>query len=454
MGAETWIKLLFTYGPYAMVLLLIVVVESKLRRARKDATEQEKRRLFDALYISNWVLIFGVVIFSLYAWSRVNLTGEYAITGRIENLTGSETVFTSTANLFLHRIYLPGGSSDYEWRLITPSKLPEGEKITFTFDRSSCNGGEHPNNRFNLAIQPSFYDKEVVILYFRSDDRLVFRHDGRETDLQWEAESRPPKAPLTEQTGLVRPVVFSSDGPPNSLQAAKSADYFAKTLESPDAIIRRNARAELAQSGEAMLPWIESVLNDPKSSYRLRIGVITALNLMTTAPAGKMRTSTISSIRNAGADPDEALNSAANGFLSKYASELFTRSGYPVLVYEHQAFGGRAQGFRPGVYRNDKRQLGGLPDDTASSVQVAAGHSVRLCENETGGKGGGHCEEFGPGPHQLKPYSDGGAADAVSFVQVTSSLIQTTTRRAPARPPPARKPQAVNSARIIGLRCG
>ena len=37
---------------------------------------------------------------------------------------------------------------------------------------------------------------------------------------------------------------------------------------------------ELSKMGGKALPWIQKVLEDPKSSYRLRLGVITALGTM------------------------------------------------------------------------------------------------------------------------------------------------------------------------------
>ena len=76
----------------------------------------------------------------------------------------------------------------------------------------------------------------------------------------------------------------------------------------------------------------------------------------------------------------------------------------PVVVYSDRNRRGDQQVFGVGVYRNDLGQLGQLKNDEASSVFVARGFRVRLCENE-GRFGAGRCEEYGPGTHNLR-YND------------------------------------------------
>jgi hypothetical protein len=76
-----------------------------------------------------------------------------------------------------------------------------------------------------------------------------------------------------------------------------------------------------------------------------------------------------------------------------------------VIVYSDRNQRGTQQAFGIGVFRNDLGQFGQLRNDEASSVYVARGFRVRLCENEGRGNGSGRCEEYGAGTHNLR-YND------------------------------------------------
>lgn len=76
-----------------------------------------------------------------------------------------------------------------------------------------------------------------------------------------------------------------------------------------------------------------------------------------------------------------------------------------VKVFSARNQGGEWQGFGAGTYRYDQRNFGNLDNDDASSVWVARGYRVRLCESEGGGSGSGRCEEYGPGSYNLR-YND------------------------------------------------
>jgi hypothetical protein len=194
-------------------------------------------------------------------------------------------------------------------------------------------------------------------------------------------------------------------------QSDFSSYEYSVGLESPDAIVRRSARYQLSlQDQNEVLPWINGILKDKGSSYRLRLGVLVALNNMPNLPVQSLLPETITAIQNTINDPDDALRNEALGLAKKYHL-------IPVTVYEHDNFQGLSQVFGPGTYRYDQGRLGSLPNDSASSLRVAKGFAVRLCENEGEGKGSGLCETLGPGNHSLS-WGPGGLADKVSFVQV------------------------------------
>jgi hypothetical protein len=87
-------------------------------------------------------------------------------------------------------------------------------------------------------------------------------------------------------------------------------------------------------------------------------------------------------------------------------------------VFEHVNSTGRSQTFGEGRFRSDYKQLGNLPNDTASSVKVLKGYRVRLCVNVGDGKEVGRCEEYGEGTFNLKVAKAGGVADLVSQIEV------------------------------------
>lgn len=414
MGIETWPKLLFTYGPFAILVLLIFVTERKSRLALKEASPDEKRTLV-VVYLLNWVAIFALVGFSSYVWFRVNVDQEITIRGKIENLTGIEAV-TSTAKMYVRSIYLAPGRADYEWRLIGDNRWPEGERINFTFNPDSCSKtNDSAISDFTLTVKPDYYGHDVLIVYKPAENKMVVQYDNKEEE-------------LPRSTRLIAPLKTAAAGPvwPELLpvahaQTAFPADGFAKSLESPDVAIRRAARADLATRGAAALPWIEQVLADPASSYRLRLGVIVALDNMPSLNASSLRPETAEAIRKAAADTDEAMRDEAASLLSKYGAALAKSAqsaNAPVVVFEDIDFNGRSQAFQPGKYRADKEQFGNLRNDSASSLRVAQGYFAQLCEDVINGAGGGHCQVFGPGSYQFKGTKYGALSDRVSYIYV------------------------------------
>jgi hypothetical protein len=400
--AEAWVKLLYTYGPFAILIFFVFVTERKTRAAKNEATRDEKSKLI-ILYLLNWVVIFGLVIFSLYAWSRINLGDELEIRGRIENLSGKEIVVVSTsvAKLYLHRAYTLPGRADYFWRLVGSQRFSEGEKITIVFDP---NIGESFITNNELTIKSDYYQKEVRLRYGGSENKLYVDENGTMVPL-----------PQSQQT------IAETPAPPWSFfstvayaQGSFQGDAFANSLESPDPVIRRNARSDLAKQGGNAIPWINEVLSYSNTSYRLKIGVIIALNHMSNLNAGMFQPAAIANIQAAAFEKDDALRNESLSLLQKL------RISFPVTVYEHVAFVGRNQGFIPGRYRADYGQLGRLPNDSASSLRVQRGYRVRLCENEGNGAGSGKCQEFKAGSWALRWTRTSGVADRVSFIEVRS----------------------------------
>jgi len=403
--AEAWIKLLYTYGPFAILVFLVFVTERKARTAMKEAAREEKSRMV-LIYLLNWAVIFGLVLFSMYAWTRINLNGEPTIKGRIENLSGREVISTGSAFFYVHRVYIVPGRAEYMWRLVGPKRYNEGEKISIVLDPNDPNLGEAGITNNELTIKSSFYDQDVRISYRRDLNKLFVDEGGQQVELP-QSQQMIAEQPEPAWLDFLSTTAFAQ----GSFQAAP----YVSSLESPDPVIRRNARADLARQGAAAVPWIEDCWNNPKSSYRLKLGTLIALNNMSAVNNGELRPSTIAEFQRASSDPDEALRTEALKFLNRY------RIPFPVTVFEHVNSTGRSQTFGEGRFRSDYKQLGNLPNDTASSVKVSKGYRVRLCENVGDGKAVGRCEEYGEGTFNLKVAKAGGVADLVSQIDVFRS---------------------------------
>ena len=412
--AEAWIKLLYTYGPFAILVFLVFVTERKTRTAMKEAARDEKPRM-TMVYLLNWAVIFGLVLFSMYAWTRINLSDEPTIRGRIENLTGREVISTGSAFFYVHRVYVVPGRAEYMWRLVGPKRLSEGERVMIVLDPNDPNLGEAGITNNELTIKKNFYDREVRISYRRDTNKLYIDDAGKQVELpqsqQLIADAEPkPSWDFLSTTA-------------HAQGQFQSAPYIS-SLESPDPVIRRNARADLARQGASAVPWIEDCWNNPKSTYRLRLGTLIALNNMSAVNTQSLRPSTIAEFQRASSDPDEALRNEALKFLNRY------RIPFPVTVFEHANSTGRSQTFGEGKFRADYGQLGKLPNDTASSVKVSKGYRVRLCENEGEGKTKaiGRCEEYGEGTFNLKVAKAGGVSDRVSQIEVFRAPVQQRPR--------------------------
>jgi hypothetical protein len=109
---------------------------------------------------------------------------------------------------------------------------------------------------------------------------------------------------------------------------------------------------------------------------------------------------------------------------SGYGNSDYGNSGYGnsdadglgqrgIIVFENRNSTGNSQSFGTGRYLSGSGQFGQLRNDRASSIEVLPGYRARLCENEGDGGGGGQCEEFGPGSHNLRNN------DQTSYIEVT-----------------------------------
>jgi len=413
MSAETWAKILYTYGPFALLIFLVFVIERVIRSAWRQREKDNKREqaVFLSLYAISWLVILGVAIYCVYVWKRINLDRRPQIAGTIESLPNVEVLGTTFADLYLHKNPKGGGYSDYDLLLVNKDKRwNDGAKVRLTIQTPRPNSQDGDLYEYELPIYSDYYDSGVILR--RREGKLFLDHNGQEIELKgWRlSENAQPTAELIEPEWELFPTAHAQAA--QMAQRPFSPYEFTIGLESGDAIVRRKTRYELSlQDQSVAVPWIDSVLQDPKSSYRLRLGVLVALNNMPNLLSQSLTPTIIAAIQDTMNDVDDSLRNEALSMARKYKL-------IPVTIYEDFNFSGRSQAYGPGIYRADKSQLGNLPNDSASSLRVAKGFVVRLCDNEAGGKGGGLCEQKTAGAYHLS-WGAGNLADKVSYIQVT-----------------------------------
>ena len=418
MNPKEWIGYLFTYGPFAILILLIFIVERKLNARMKGAAPSEKR-MFRTFYVSNWIVILAAIVYCVVFWT-LTYGGKPEIVGTIENLSTKEVLGTTQAELYLHKKNKSLSLTDYQWRLVSDKRFPDGAKVSLTITVPKpdieIDGRKVPTEpdlwEYKLPIESYFYTDGVFLK--RKRDKLVVVHNGTEKELEGELllNNALPSPDEPSASWRILPVAHAQAAQTTSF----SAEEFTIGLESPDIIVRRKARAELANQDPAViLPWIDQVLNG-KSSYRLRLGVIVALNGIPQSKlsVNQISPSTIDALQVAVGDPDYSLRNEAVNFLNRYGL-------VPVILYEHIDARGNAQAYAVGRYRADRKEFGNLPNDSASALHVGPGFLVKLCQHEGTGNGGGRCLPYGPGWHKLTPWN---LADQVSYIEVSKKTAR------------------------------
>jgi hypothetical protein len=257
-------KLLFTYGPFALIVFVVYKVIIVIKRPPAGSSQAEKN-VYLAIYTAAWALVFFLAIVIVQVWKKMNLPAEAVISGTIRNLKDPESVWSEpNSPLFVRRVYRDQthepGQYDYEWRIVTVNKSLEPVE----FDLQ-----DKPNHSktYRLDLKESYYHNEVHIVYHRDRGILVLKEGAKEEPLPVvEAALKHPEPPL------ITSLVYAQSEP--------SVGDISRALTSDDPIIRRSAAEVLAQQGMRAIPTISSALTSKDASYRTKLGVIAALDKM------------------------------------------------------------------------------------------------------------------------------------------------------------------------------
>jgi len=297
---QDWPKLLLTYGPFALIVFIVYVVLKRAKPTPQAPGPERKVQL--SVYVGAWALVFSLAIVIVLVWWKLNLPAQAVISGTIRGLQEPESVRGEPTSIpfFLRKVYKDQthelGHYDYEWRIITEKKGLE--PLIFDFQDESGKA-----KIYRLDIEESFYHNKVDIVYHRDHGSLVLRKGDQEKALPVVEAGLKHLKPL----GLMS-VVYA--------QSTPSISDISRALTSDDPIIRRNARDVLAQQGTQAIPYISSALTSTDSSYRTKLGVITALNKMKRPDArGISDQAKLAILQLAMTEQDQTLRAAARQYI-------------------------------------------------------------------------------------------------------------------------------------------
>ena len=315
-------NVLFIYGPFALLPFIVLFLEPRVRAAWNQFKPDGGYKLaFACVYHLTWLSCVGLMVIMVVAWWHTNIHQEATVEGQFAKLRGSEMVDCSpiilghnTSAQVYSRKELKQHGFDLIWKLISSNPVPGGTELSCTFDPGNPKSDAGVRD-YKLTIEPVFYSQDIEIEYDRNQKRLILQNADPKLLHLIETDDTPsalsqfrPRSPRNYLTGLAY-----AEGPPPEQDISIA-------LESNDILIRRQARNELAHQGTAALPWIQQILTDPKSSYRLRLGTIVALDRMPQADPTQLSTGALNSIVDASSSSDSALRDAARQFIISHHS--------------------------------------------------------------------------------------------------------------------------------------
>jgi hypothetical protein len=88
--------------------------------------------------------------------------------------------------------------------------------------------------------------------------------------------------------------------------------------------------------------------------------------------------------------------------------------GNAVLVYEFKDFDGVSQAFEAGIFRADEEHLTRIGNDSISSLKVAEGYRLKVCQSEGDGHGSDGCETYTAGNYATLTLNN-----LISFLEIS-----------------------------------
>jgi hypothetical protein len=380
LSPEQWTNLLFTYGPFGLLVLFIFIVE----RISYNRLKQNPQALTRCIYGGVWVMIAGLTFFSSYVWYSINLKNNAVIKGTVENLVGVETLTAQDASMFQNTGTF-GGHPSIKFRIETPKEIPDGDFIRLSFDRGKVPPTVERQTGHYLTVKPEFYDDEITIRY--KDYKLFLHQDGKSTEIKPVNDSNiapgPEEEPeLKKPAGLVQQFAnFSLLASPAYAAPLQKEQPFAPTNEVlilqtgvPNIAVRKLARERLADLGGKGIPLIEKILLDRGSNLYQRYEAILSLNGMNTAVSDKLSDEGKKAVAEATGHNDLNTRRAALRYLkdhptpkvvkwlNEFSEEQARKDGKESVGYKGLAIARFEVLYKIGVRKKDTYGLTSQPD--------------------------------------------------------------------------------------------
>jgi hypothetical protein len=258
MTPETWVKILYLYGPMALFVIMTFVL---LGKAKPGSGLPPRQQLIQTIaYSAVWASIFILGAIIVVVWWRINLPREFQIKGAIHDLRYSETI-TSTDNLFLRRVYKTPLNIDYEWRILSSS--PISEPVQFLLQ----DGNDTSRYlRYKIPPSPELYKSNVEISYERTTRRMKLADEKFSAVLEPEILT---SADIPRQEPSLASTVYADDTP--------SPEELVKALDANDPIVRQNVKRALVTMGTKSAKTVEAAAQNPANSLRMRTEALSVL---------------------------------------------------------------------------------------------------------------------------------------------------------------------------------
>ncbi|MBL6998301.1 MAG: hypothetical protein ISR73_00475 [Gammaproteobacteria bacterium] len=168
---EHWIELLFSYGPYAVFVLLVFLIAPKQTKIFLSCDKQDKvcRTLCGGVAVGCWILVAVMASAILYSWPP-KLVYEGSL-GRHSD----DVIFFPGENLFLTTSDLRDGL--LEWRyVVVVNNLNPGHKQSEFFLRHRWGEGDQQFKDYEIAL--SDFASGTFNLKSDPQDPSVLLHDN------------------------------------------------------------------------------------------------------------------------------------------------------------------------------------------------------------------------------------------------------------------------------------
>lgn len=307
--SESWVKILSTGGASGVLVFAVLFLLKWQSRYMKDAPPAWRRSVI-LVFLGTWIVIFVAAGLIMYVGVRNEISSQAIIRGRLLGLEPTADFESPFDALYLRRVAKTQSQAAFAWLIVSQAKL-SGGRVDLLLDRSTSANEDVAG--CELPIKDEFYRREVVLKY---DAKNRILSEGGVPlkcgpTLMLDGNNTPRNSPFRFQ---LIPSAFAqvTDGTNSTRLAAIS-----ERLESNDAVVRLQARSDLAASGHDGISYIDGVLKDSKSSYRLRLGTVVALNSM------KINDPDLSPIANcaivqAASSDDETLREQARKYVAQH----------------------------------------------------------------------------------------------------------------------------------------